>query len=62
MSDFYSNGTRWGRIDNDGRIYSSDSTYLGRIYNDGRFYDSRATLIWGALMRMGKYGIIEGTI
>lgn len=53
MSDFYSNGTRWGRIDNDGRIYSSDGTYLGRIYNDGKFYDSSYTYM-GSIDKNGK--------
>lgn len=59
MSDFYSNGTRWGRIDNDGRIYSSDSTYLGRIYNDGRFYDSSYTYM-GSIDENGEIWNYKG--
>lgn len=59
MSDFYSNGTRWGRIDNDGRIYSSDSTYLGRIYNDGRFYDSNYTYM-GSIDENGEIRNYKG--
>lgn len=59
MSDFYSNGTRWGRIDNDGRIYSSDGTYLGRIYNDGKFYDSSYTYM-GSIDKNGKIRNYKG--
>lgn len=29
MSDFYSNGTRWGSIDNNGEIFSSTGTIWG---------------------------------
>lgn len=59
MSDFYSNVTRWGRIDNDGRIYSSDGTYLGRIYNDGKFYDSSYTYM-GSIDKNGKIRNYKG--
>lgn len=40
MSDFYSNGTRWGSIDNNGEIFSSTGTYLGTLDEQGKFRDS----------------------